>query len=381
MSTYIPVTTLSNFRDNFVPPSLSDLFYLQQGSEHDRDSAATLGQILSSSVISSFVAGNQNWRTFTASETGSITLGDYNRNVIIVPSAKDQSITLDHFPSNGLIIYAPDWDAESAPTSVTIAAHQQAIPIIKGGVGIFYSSGESTFPKVIGQSLLGHSLARLEELTVGDLIVKSDVALQFGSDEAFNVNIEPRVVGETTYNDLVITSAGGIAGRKIKILGDTLQIKAFGINPSYIDFDDGFKNNWRQIGSDDFKTLTAEHIDSDFISSKRRVYKDVDISGGGDSSSNTQTQYETSLGRSTSFYFLGSAAAVFTFDKTTCEIGEEVLLYTYATITIRSGKDDNGNYFTSREIIPGSLIKMVYFGLNGHGNALWVPLAADRPDN
>ena len=116
----------------FVPPSLSDLFYLQQGSEHDRDSAATLGQILESqSLISSF-------RTFTASETGNITLGDYNRNVIIVPSAKDQSITLDHFPSSGLIIYAPDWDAESAPTSAYMQLTNNVSQGYKGGALVFF---------------------------------------------------------------------------------------------------------------------------------------------------------------------------------------------------------------------------------------------------
>ena len=44
----------------------------------------------------------QQWRTFTIDENNRITLGDYQRNVIIVPSAKDQSVTLDHFPSNGI---------------------------------------------------------------------------------------------------------------------------------------------------------------------------------------------------------------------------------------------------------------------------------------
>lgn len=385
-STYIPVTTLSNFRANLVPPSLSDLFYLQQGSEHDRDSAATLGQILESGVISSFVADNQNWRTFTASEAGIITLGDYNRNVIIVPSAKDQDIRLDHFPTNGLIIYAPDWDSASASTAVTIKVlYSSEFPIIKGGIGIFLCSGDL----VIGESLIcnsAHSLARLKELSVDNLIVESDVALQYGSNAAFNVNIEPRVVLGNTYYDLVITSAGGVADRKIKILGDSLKIVAFGINPSYIDFDDGLKNTWRQIGSDDFKTLTAEHIDSDLVasrhidsdlvSSKRRVYKDVDISGSGDSTSNTQTQYETSLGRSTSFYYLGSTSS-FTFDKTTCEIGEEVLLFKYSTgsVFIRTDKDDSDNYST-REVVGLTLLKMVYLGLNPYGNPLWVPLAS-----
>lgn len=186
MSTYIPVTTLSNFRQNLVPPSLSDLFYLQQGSEHDRDSAATLGQILASSVISSFVAGNQNWRTFTAPESGNITLGDYNRNVIIVPSAKDQSVTLDHWPTNGLIIYAPDWDISSESTAVTIYANHKTILVNKGGIGIFYCFGS----RVIGQSLIGnsaHSLAELKELFVDNLIVQSGLTLPASSILSGNI--------------------------------------------------------------------------------------------------------------------------------------------------------------------------------------------------
>ena len=179
MSTYIPVTTLSNLRDNFVPPSLSDLLYLQQGSEHDRDSAGTLGQILASQVIQSFLSDRDNWRTFTAPETGIITLGDYNRNVIIVPSKKDQDIRLDHFPTNGLIIYAPDWRADSSDEAVTISEignTDNSLTITKGGVGIFLCSGDL----VIGQGLIGSSalaLAQLKKLTVDNLIVQSTLTL------------------------------------------------------------------------------------------------------------------------------------------------------------------------------------------------------------
>lgn len=176
MTTSIPVTTLSKLRDNLVPPSLKDLLYIQQGSEHDRDSAISLGGLLGTQVIQSFLNDRDNWRTFTASEAGIITLGDYQRNVIIVPSAKDQSVTLDHFPANGLIIYAPDWDAESASTAVTIGDSFGARPIIKGGVGIFLCSGQL----VISQSIIGSSalsLAILKELSTDKLIVVSDLTL------------------------------------------------------------------------------------------------------------------------------------------------------------------------------------------------------------
>lgn len=82
------------------------------------------------------------WRSFTIDADNRITLGDYQRNVIIVPSAKDQNVTLDHFPTNGLIIYAPDWDAESDSTAVTIVGKvltsYKTLPVIKGGVGIFF---------------------------------------------------------------------------------------------------------------------------------------------------------------------------------------------------------------------------------------------------
>lgn len=371
MSTQIPVTTLSNLRQNLVPASLEDLLYIQQGSEHDRDSAISLGGLLETQVFQSFLNDRENWRTFTIDENNSIQLGDYQRNVIIVPSAKDQSVTLDHFPSNGIIIYAPDWDAASASTAVTIGDSFGARPIIKGGVGIFYSFGGS----IIGKSLICHetySLAQLKRLTVDNIEVRSNVALQHGSNAAFSISTEERVVGPNTYYDLVITKVGD--ARKIKILGDTFQIVAMGINPDNINFNDGLKNFWGEFDGDDFKTLNAEHINSDLVSSKRRVYKDVDISGSGDSTSNFQTQYETSLGHSTSFYHLGSAAAIFTFDKTTCEIGEEVLLFSPASVYIRYNKDDNNSYHQI-QIVGNSLIKMVYLGLNSYGNPYWIPLA------
>lgn len=178
MTTRIPVTTLSNLRQNLVPASLEDLLYIQQGSEHDRDSAITLGGLLGSQVFQTFLNDRENWRTFTIDENNNITLGDYQRNVIIVPSAKDQSVTLDHFPSNGIIIYAPDWDAESASTSVTIGDSNGAKPIIKGGVGIFCSFGPSL--PIIGKSLICHesySLAQLKDLSVDNLIVNSELTL------------------------------------------------------------------------------------------------------------------------------------------------------------------------------------------------------------
>lgn len=200
----------------------------------------------------------QQWRTFTIDENNRINLGDYQRNVIIVPSAKDQSVTLDHFPSNGIIIYAPNWDSASESTAVTIGDNYGARPIIKGGVGIFLCSGQL----VISQSLIGSSdlsLAVLKELYVDNLIVKSGLTLQYGYNTAFSISTEERVVGPNTYYDLVITKQGD--ARKIKILGDTFQVVAHGINPGDINFNDGLKNFWGEFDGDDFKTLKAERIE------------------------------------------------------------------------------------------------------------------------
>jgi len=120
----------------------------------------------------------QQWRTFTIDENNRINLGDYQRNVIIVPSAKDQSVTLDHFPSNGIIIYAPDWDAASESTFVTIDDSKWSTSIIKGGVGILYSFG--TEIPIIARSLISsmrYSLAELKQLSVDKLIVESELTL------------------------------------------------------------------------------------------------------------------------------------------------------------------------------------------------------------
>src|SRR5574344_1346538 len=241
MTIRIPVTTLSNLRQNIVPPSVQDLLYIQHRSEHDRDSAISLGGLLGTQVFQSFLNDRENWRTFTIDENNSIQLGDYQRNVIIVPSAKDQSVTLDHFPSNGIIIYAPNWNSASESTAVTIGDSNGARPIIKGGVGIFYSFGSSL--PIIARSLISSgsdSLAELKRLNVDNLIVKSGLALQHGSNAAFNLDIEPREVLGNTYYDLIITKQGD--ARKIKILGDSLKVVFLGINPGHISFDDELKN-------------------------------------------------------------------------------------------------------------------------------------------
>lgn len=132
----------------------------------------------------------QQWRTFTIDENDRITLGDYQRNVIIVPSAKDQNVTLDHFPTNGLIIYAPDWDAESESTAVTIVGkvlnNYKTLPVIKGGVGIFLCSGQL----VISRSLISDSalsLATLKRLYVDELIVMSTLTLPASSILSGNI--------------------------------------------------------------------------------------------------------------------------------------------------------------------------------------------------
>ena len=118
----------------------------------------------------------QQWRTFTIDENNRINLGDYQRNVIIVPSAKDQSVTLDHFPSNGIIIYAPDWDSESESTFVTIGDPNWATSIIKGGVEILYSFG--TPIPIVARSLISHgALAYLKQISVDKLIVESELTL------------------------------------------------------------------------------------------------------------------------------------------------------------------------------------------------------------
>ena len=213
MTTRIPVTTLSNFRQNFVPPRLQDLLYIQQGSEYDRDSAGTLGQFLESQVIQSFLNDRDNWRTFTPSEAGIITLGDYQRNVIIVPSVKDQALGLDHFPTNGLIIYAPDWDAENSVTAINISEINdinRRFTITKGGVGVFYSFGPDQ--PIIGQSLIGSSalsLAVLKKLITDKLIVESELTLP-----ALSILSEYIATGAVTSNKI---GPGAVINSKIAI--------------------------------------------------------------------------------------------------------------------------------------------------------------------
>ena len=182
MSTYIPVTTLSNLRDNFVPPSLSDLFYLQQGSEHDRDSAATLGQILESGVISSFVADNQQWKTFFTeydeeNDVCRASWVDWEKNVILrSPYAKDIRWNAT-IPRNALVVVIPDF-TEDSDYIVISKAPVWSIQIPKGNIGVlfFNDSGnlDKFFPLPCSSSFTN---AELKELTVGDLIVQSTLTL------------------------------------------------------------------------------------------------------------------------------------------------------------------------------------------------------------
>lgn len=162
----------------------------------------------------------QQWRTFTIDENDRITLGDYQRNVIIVPSAKDQNVTLDHFPTNGLIIYAPDWDAESESTAVTIVGkvlnNYKTLPVIKGGVGIFLCSGQL----VISRSLISdsaHSFATLKRLIVDDLIIESDLTLPASSILSGNIANSAVTTGKIANGAVTMDkiATGAVTSEKI----------------------------------------------------------------------------------------------------------------------------------------------------------------------
>ena len=185
MSTSIPVTTLSNLRQNLVPPSLLDLLYLQQGSEHDRDSAITLGGLLGSQVIQSFLNDRQQWKTF-------FTEYDEENNVcrtswvgweknVILRSPYTKNIRWDATISrNAIVVVIPDFPKNSDYIVIS-KSPGWSIQIPKGNIGVlFFNEGgdlDKFFPLPCSSSFTNadfNALTVLSSITLPALSILSE---------------------------------------------------------------------------------------------------------------------------------------------------------------------------------------------------------------
>ena len=239
MTTPIPVTTLSNLRDNFVPPSLLDLLYMQQGSEHDRDSGVTLGELLESQVIQSFLNDRQQWKTFFTeydeeNDVCRTSWVGWEKNVIL-RSPYTKNIRWDATISrNAIVVVIPDFP-ENSDYIVISKSPGWSIQIPKGNIGVlfFNESGilDKFFPLPCSSSFTNaqfNALTVLSSITLPALSILSEyiatsavTSNKIGPGAVINSKIAIGAVHEENIDTAAVTAGkianGAVINSKIAI--------------------------------------------------------------------------------------------------------------------------------------------------------------------
>ena len=109
----VPIVTIPQLHDSLQTLSATDLIPIVQGSEYDRDAAATLSEILSSDAVKNAAS----WKTFTP-ENGTIATGTWDKNALVLMQAwANEIINTGSTIKDSVMIVMPKWG--STGTKVT----------------------------------------------------------------------------------------------------------------------------------------------------------------------------------------------------------------------------------------------------------------------
>jgi len=128
----VPIVTIPQLHDDLQTISATDLIPIVQGSEYDRDAAATLSEILASDAVKNTAS----WKTFTLSAPA-LDVSGWTRNAIVLPTVWLDSIAYSSVTiKNAIMIVAPKWaSAGDTVTSCTFAQPEGSpVPILRGNI-------------------------------------------------------------------------------------------------------------------------------------------------------------------------------------------------------------------------------------------------------
>ena len=109
----VPIVTIPQLHDSLQTISATDFIPIVQGSEYDRDAAATLSEILASNAVKNTAT----WKTFTP-ENGTIATGTWDKNALVLMQAwADEIGNSGSAIKNSVMIVIPKWG--STGTKVT----------------------------------------------------------------------------------------------------------------------------------------------------------------------------------------------------------------------------------------------------------------------
>ena len=114
----VPIVTIPQLHDSLQTISATDFIPIVQGSEYDRDAAATLSEILASNPFQD----QKEWKTFLLS-AAALDTGTWTHNALVLLDAWESSISYSGTSiKNALMIVIPKWSAaQNDTTSCTFA--------------------------------------------------------------------------------------------------------------------------------------------------------------------------------------------------------------------------------------------------------------------
>ena len=202
----VPSVTIPQMHDALTTLSETDLVPVVQGSEHTRDAAATLSEILASKPFQD----QKEWKTFLLS-AAALDTGTWTHNALVLLDAWESSISYSGTSiKNGIMILIPKWSAApEGTTSCTFAETEgTTCQILRGNILLlrFGANGKiSSYFSIPASSV--DAIAQLKSLSVTN-------AVNAGIVNADNVNVTNAVnatdVTANAVNATDVTATGNV---------------------------------------------------------------------------------------------------------------------------------------------------------------------------
>ena len=217
----VPIVTIPQLHDSLQTISATDFIPIVQGSEYDRDAAATLSEILASNPFQD----QKEWKTFLLS-AAALDTGTWTHNALVLLDAWESSISYSGTSiKNGIMILIPKWSAApEGTTSCTFAETEgTTCQILRGNFLLirFGLDGKiSSYFSIPASSV--DAIAQLKSLSVTNAVnaanvtatnaVNADAVNATGNVNAHDVHVTNTVnanaVHANTVNATNVTATG-----------------------------------------------------------------------------------------------------------------------------------------------------------------------------
>ena len=214
----VPIVTIPQLHDSLQTISATDFIPIVQGSEYDRDAAATLSEILASNPFQD----QKEWKTFLLS-AAALDTGTWTHNALVLLDAWESSISYSGTSiKNALMIVIPKWSAaQNDTTSCTFAETEgTTCQILRGNFLLirFGLDGKiSSYFSIPASSV--DATAQLKSLSVTDIVtaglvnadnVNATNAVNATDVNATNIVNSANVIGDIIHSNNNITADNNI---------------------------------------------------------------------------------------------------------------------------------------------------------------------------